>query len=72
MSRCVASTRNSSCLWGAWRLGCNSFLNFLQKFKQLIDDKYRINLVLDNLPVTAQDLLDQVNYCRGLGFPDPP
>lgn len=28
--------------------------------KKLIDDKYRINLVLDNLPVTAQDLLDEV------------
>lgn len=31
-----------------------------QKYKKLIDDKYRINLVLDNLPVTAQDLLDKV------------
>lgn len=31
-----------------------------QKMKKLIDDKYRINLVLDNLPVTAQDLLDEV------------
>ncbi|KAF8069410.1 TMN11 [Scenedesmus sp. PABB004] len=30
----------------------------VQKYKQLITDKYRINMVLDNLPVTAQDLLD--------------
>lgn len=33
----------------------------LQKLKKLIDQKYRINLVLDNLPVTAQDLLDAVS-----------
>lgn len=31
-----------------------------QKFKMLIDNRYRINMVLDNLPVTAQDLLDEV------------
>lgn len=34
----------------------------LQKIKKLIDEKYRINLVLDNLPVTAQDLLDEVSH----------
>jgi hypothetical protein len=33
-----------------------------QKIKKLIDEKYRINLVLDNLPVTAQDLLDEVRW----------
>jgi hypothetical protein len=33
----------------------------LQKIKKLIDEKYRINLVLDNLPVTAQDLLFEVS-----------
>jgi hypothetical protein len=27
----------------------------------LINQKYRINMVLDNLPVTAQDLLDKVS-----------
>jgi hypothetical protein len=31
-----------------------------QKLKMLINQKYRINMVLDNLPVTAQDLLDKV------------
>lgn len=29
----------------------------VKRYKNLIDNKYRINLVLDNLPVTAQDLL---------------
>jgi hypothetical protein len=33
----------------------------LQKLKMLISQKYRINMVLDNLPVTAQDLLDKVS-----------
>jgi hypothetical protein len=37
----------------------------VQKLKKLIDQKYRINLVLDNLPVTAQDLLDEVRRLRG-------
>jgi hypothetical protein len=32
----------------------------LQKLKKLIDEKYRINLELDGLPVTTQDLLDEV------------
>jgi hypothetical protein len=30
----------------------------------LISQKYRINMVLDNLPVTAQDLLDKVSTAR--------
>lgn len=33
----------------------------LQKLQMLITQKYRINMVLDNLPVTAQDLLDKVS-----------
>lgn len=39
----------------------------VQKLKKLIDEKYRINLVLDNLPVTAQDLLDEVRRRPGGG-----
>lgn len=40
----------------------------VKKMKKLIDDKYRINLVLDNLPVTAQDLLDEQNEFVRPGF----
>lgn len=41
----------------------------LQKFRKLINNKYRINLVLDNLPVTAQDLLDEVsNWLHAVGW----
>eukprot|EP00882_Tetradesmus_deserticola_P003503 GHRQ01003706.1.p1 GENE.GHRQ01003706.1~~GHRQ01003706.1.p1 ORF type:complete len:729 (+),score=377.08 GHRQ01003706.1:96-2189(+) len=31
----------------------------VKKLKMLISQKYRINMVLDNLPITAQDLLDK-------------
>lgn len=40
----------------------------VKKIKKLIDEKYRINLVLDNLPVTAQDLLDEQNEFVRPGF----
>lgn len=32
----------------------------MQTLRKLIDDHYRINMVLDNLPVTVYDLLDEV------------
>jgi hypothetical protein len=32
----------------------------LQDLKHKIDQHYRVNMVLDNLPVTVYDLLDEV------------
>jgi hypothetical protein len=39
----------------------------LQNIKHKIDNRYRINMVLDNLPVTVYDLMDEVR--RGGGTP---
>jgi hypothetical protein len=40
---------------------------FAQTFKRLIDGHYRVNLILDNLPVTVYDLLDEVRPLEGGG-----
>lgn len=32
----------------------------MQELKHRIDNHYRVNMVLDNLPVTVYDLLDEV------------
>lgn len=35
-----------------------------QDFKSKINEHYRINMILDNLPVTVYDLLDEVGAAR--------
>lgn len=36
-------------------------LSHSQKLKTKIDEHYRVNMLLDNLPVTVYDLLDAVS-----------
>ncbi|KAG2491788.1 hypothetical protein HYH03_009948 [Edaphochlamys debaryana] len=40
----------------------------VKTFKRLIDKHYRVNLILDNLPVTVYDLLDEKNEFLRPGF----
>lgn len=68
----TAATLASTAIINATRCMCVCIcvVSPLQKLKKLIDEQYRINLVLDNLPVTAQDLLDEVRVCMLGGAPD--